>query len=107
MRSLVISQVAFDTDGLIPVVVQDDISNQVLMLAYMNKESLEETLEIGQMVYFSRSRGQRWHKGSTSGSYQNVRSLALDCDQDTILARVLVQGPACHTGTNSCFEAPE
>lgn len=104
MRPLVLEQVNFDSSGLIPVVVQDENTSQVLMLAYMNMDSIKETLELNQMVYFSRSRKSRWHKGSTSGNYQNVVSLSLDCDQDTILARVIPQGPACHNGTTSCFE---
>lgn len=104
MRPLKLDQINFDANGLIPVVVQDQTTNQVLMLAYMNLESVQETLKLGQMVYFSRSRLARWHKGETSGNFQNVNSLWLDCDQDTILARVTSEGPACHNGTASCFE---
>jgi phosphoribosyl-AMP cyclohydrolase len=107
MRSLVLDQVKFDANGLVPVVVQDDATNQVLMLAYMNLESVAETIQLGQMVYFSRSRATRWHKGATSGNFQNVKSLWLDCDQDTILARVEPMGPSCHNGTHSCFEEPQ
>jgi phosphoribosyl-AMP cyclohydrolase len=106
MRPLVLEQVKFDQLGLVPVMVQDDVTNQVLMLAYMNLATLKETLELGQMVYFSRSRNSRWHKGETSGNFQRVITLALDCDQDTILARVRPMGPACHNGTTSCFEEP-
>lgn len=107
MRSLVLDQVKFDANGLVPVVVQDEATNQVLMLAYMNLESVQETVQLGQMVYYSRSRAARWHKGSTSGNFQNVKSLWLDCDQDTILAKVTPMGPACHNGTHSCFEEPQ
>ncbi|SCX11763.1 phosphoribosyl-AMP cyclohydrolase [Candidatus Aquiluna sp. UB-MaderosW2red] len=107
MRSLVLDKVNFDKNGLVPVVVQDELTNQVLMLAFMNRESVLETMQLGQMVYYSRSRGARWHKGETSGNFQNVKSLWLDCDQDTILARVTPMGPACHNGTTSCFEEPK
>lgn len=107
MRSLVLDKVKFDKNGLVPVVVQDELTNQVLMLAFMNRESVLETMQLGQMVYYSRSRGARWHKGETSGNFQNVKSLWLDCDQDTILARVTPMGPACHNGTTSCFEEPK
>ena len=92
-----------DERGLIPVVVQDDENDQVLMLAYMNKEAYERTLEEGRMVYWSRSRGELWRKGDTSGHVQYVRSLDVDCDADTILARVIQLGAACHTGHRSCF----
>lgn len=90
------------SDGLVPVVVQDSKSKEVLMLAYMNLEALEKTFETGQMVYQSRERGL-WHKGDTSGNFQNVISLHLDCDNDTILAIVSPDGPACHTGSITCF----
>jgi phosphoribosyl-AMP cyclohydrolase len=107
MRPLDINKVRFDATGLVPVVVQDEATNQVLMLAYMNLASVQETVQLGQMVYYSRSRAARWHKGSTSGNFQNVKSLWLDCDQDTILAKVTPMGPACHNGTHSCFEEPQ
>ena len=90
-------------DGMIPVVVQDFIDQTVLMLAYMNKEAFEKTLETGLMTYYSRSRNELWVKGKTSGNYQYVRELYLDCDSDTILAKVYPMGPACHTGKKSCF----
>ena len=90
-------------DGLVPVIVQDDENGQVLMLAYMNKEAYEHTLREGTMTYFSRSRNELWHKGDTSGHYQYVRSLYIDCDNDTILARVDQIGAACHTGHRTCF----
>ncbi len=90
-------------DGLVPVIVQDDENGQVLMLAYMNKEAYEQTLREGRMTYYSRSRSELWRKGDTSGHYQYVRSLFIDCDNDTILARVIQIGAACHTGHRSCF----
>ena len=104
MRSLDLSSVKFDAQGLVPVICQSAESGQVLMLAYANRETLAETVQIGKMVYFSRSRKQRWLKGETSGNFQEVVSLSLDCDGDTVLARVRVVGPACHNGTDTCFE---
>lgn len=90
-------------DGLIPVIVQDYRTSEVLMLAYMNEEAFEATLRGGRMTYFSRSRQSLWLKGETSGHYQYVKSLALDCDNDTLLAKVNQIGAACHTGARSCF----
>lgn len=90
-------------DGLIPVIVQDYRSNEVLMLAYMNEESYKRTIETGKMTYYSRSRKQLWVKGETSGHYQFLKSLQIDCDQDTILAKVSQVGVACHTGSPTCF----
>ena len=104
MRQVDISKVKFDSAGLVPVVTQDSKSGAVLMLAYTNRACLEETVTLGEMVYFSRSRNERWHKGETSGNIQKVVSLALDCDGDTILAKVETAGPACHNGTFTCFE---
>ena len=92
-----------NNDGLIPVVVQDYKTGKVLMLAYMNKESYEETIRSGRMTYWSRSRQELWKKGDTSGHYQYVKSLDIDCDKDTILAKVAQIGAACHTGNESCF----
>jgi phosphoribosyl-AMP cyclohydrolase len=104
MRHLDLSLVRYDTNGLVPVVVQDAESKAVLMLAYCDQETLAETINLGEMVYFSRSRNERWHKGATSGNFQKVVSLSLDCDGDTVLAQVVTQGPACHNGTATCFE---
>lgn len=101
-----ISKVKFDDKGLVPVVVQDVNTNSVLMLAYMNEESLKRTLETGEMTYFSRSRNKLWRKGETSGNFQTLRELKVDCDGDTLLALVSQQGPACHTGEYSCFFEP-
>lgn len=92
-----------NSDGLIPVVTQDYKTNEVLMLAYMNREAYEATVRTGRMTYFSRSRNEIWVKGLTSGHFQYVKSLTLDCDQDTILAKVQQIGAACHTGNKTCF----
>ena len=88
------------SDGMIPVITQDYKTNEVLMLAYMTKESFEKTLETGKMTYFSRSRQELWTKGDTSGHYQYVKSLDIDCDKDTILAKVEQIGAACHTAVS-------
>lgn len=93
----------WNDDGLIPVIAQDAITEEVLMLAYMNKESLAKTLETGDAVYFSRSRQELWRKGETSGHYQKVESMSYDCDADTILIRVFQTGAACHEGDKTCF----
>lgn len=90
-------------NGLIPVVVQDYRTNEVLMVAYMNEESFNKTIETGKMTYYSRSRQELWLKGDTSGHFQHVKSLMLDCDNDTIIAKVRQIGAACHTGSYSCF----
>ncbi len=89
--------------GLVPVVIQDDDTNEVLMLAYMNAEALEHTLESRQVWFYSRSRKELWHKGETSGNFLNVRRIIIDCDEDSLLMRVRPEGPACHTGERSCF----
>lgn len=98
-----IEQVKWDERGLVPAIVQDANTRQVLMLAYMNADSLRQTLEIGETVFWSRSRNELWHKGATSGNVQRVKSIALDCDGDTLLLLVEPAGPACHTGAVSCF----
>lgn len=90
-------------NGLIPVVVQDEESKEVLMLAYMNEESLKKTIETKKATYFSRSRNELWVKGETSGHYQYVTDIRVDCDEDTILLLVKQVGAACHTGHYSCF----
>ena len=90
-------------DGLIPVVIQDDDTNEVLTLAYMSEESLRRTRESGQVWFYSRDRQELWHKGATSGNFLNVRSILVDCDDDALLIRVQPTGPACHTGERSCF----
>lgn len=90
-------------NGLIPCIVQDVHTLQVLMLAYMNEESLQETLRSGLATYWSRSRNELWKKGETSGHYQHVKEILIDCDQDTLLIKVEQDGAACHTGKYSCF----
>lgn len=89
--------------GLIPVVVQEEGTGEVLMLAYMNKEALEKTMRTGKATYWSRSRKELWTKGETSGHYQSVKDIRIDCDLDTLLLTVVQQGAACHTGNHSCF----
>jgi phosphoribosyl-ATP pyrophosphohydrolase/phosphoribosyl-AMP cyclohydrolase len=98
-----LKSITFDADGLVPAIVQDAVSKEVLMLAYMNEESLQRTIETGQTWFWSRSRQELWNKGATSGHTQQVKSLRYDCDADTLLILVEQQGPACHTGTYSCF----
>lgn len=100
---MTIDKVRFDERGLVPAVVQDALSGEVLMLAYMNRESLDKTIATGETHFWSRSRGELWHKGATSGHTQKVTGMSLDCDGDTILVRVLQTGAACHTGAYSCF----
>ncbi len=102
------AEISFDElktndQGLVPVVVQDYKTDKVLMLAYMNKEAFENTVESGMMTYYSRSRDEQWVKGETSGNFQYVKELIADCDKDTLLAKVYQVGVACHTGTESCF----
>jgi phosphoribosyl-ATP pyrophosphohydrolase/phosphoribosyl-AMP cyclohydrolase len=98
-----IKDLKYDEKGLIPVVVQDYKTGRVLMLAYMNEEALRRTIETGEAWYFSRSRNALWHKGETSGHFQKVKDIAVDCDKDTILLLVEQIGVACHTGNFSCF----
>jgi phosphoribosyl-ATP pyrophosphohydrolase/phosphoribosyl-AMP cyclohydrolase len=93
----------FDEKGLIPVIVQDVKDGTVLMLGYASKESLKLTLQRGEMVFFSRSRKELWHKGETSGNVLKVKSISKDCDSDTLLVRAEPAGPTCHTGERSCF----
>jgi phosphoribosyl-ATP pyrophosphohydrolase/phosphoribosyl-AMP cyclohydrolase len=93
----------WDSNGLIPAVIQDAATGEVLSVAYMNSESLSRTRDLGETVFFSRSRQSLWHKGETSGHYQKVVSVMTDCDQDALLVGVNPQGPACHTGARSCF----
>ena len=95
-----------DPAALIPAIVQDVTNNEVLMLAYMNAESLALTLSTGKATYWSRSRDELWVKGATSGHYQDVHSVALDCDGDALLLKVTQTGAACHTGDRTCFHTP-
>jgi len=96
-------EIAYDEQGLVPVVVQDWRTGEVLTLAYANAEAVRRTRETGQLHLWSRSRQELWHKGATSGNYQAVRALRLDCDGDALLALVEPAGPACHTGARTCF----
>src|SRR5690349_11757390 len=104
MSNINFDEIRFDERGLIPAIVQDAATREVLTLAYMNRESLARTLETKQTWFWSRSRNELWHKGATSGNTQEVVSLALDCDQDAIIVLVKPAGPACHTGAVSCFD---
>ena len=99
--------IAFDEDGLVPCVIQDWASGEVLTLAYMNREALDRTRETGEVHLYSRSRGEQWHKGATSGNTQAVKALRFDCDLDAVLALVVPAGPACHTGARTCFHNGE
>ena len=93
----------WDAGGLIPAVVQDAASGEVLTLAYVSRESLAKSRELGETVFYSRSRRVLWHKGETSGHYQEIVSVTADCDRDALVVRVRPRGPACHTGARSCF----
>lgn len=100
----ILDDVKYDVNGLIPAIAQDDATGDVLMMAWMNRESLEETVKTNRAVYFSRSRNKIWRKGEESGHVQEVKSIHIDCDADVILLRVnQVGGAACHTGHRSCF----
>ena len=96
-------ELKLNSDGMLTVVVQDVATDEVLMVAYMNQEAYEKTLETGTMTYWSRSRNELWVKGLTSGHFQYVKELRIDCDKDTLLAKVEQTGAACHTGNHSCF----
>ena len=94
-------------DGLLPVIIQDDRTLKVLMLGYMNEEAFEKTSATGLVTFWSRSRGELWTKGETSGNYLHVKSMYKDCDSDTLLIKAIPDGPTCHRGTTSCFDTPE
>ena len=96
-------ELKLNSDGMLTVVVQDVATDEVLMVAYMNREAYEKTLQTGTMTYWSRSRNELWVKGMTSGHFQYVKELRIDCDRDTLLAKVEQTGAACHTGNHSCF----
>jgi phosphoribosyl-ATP pyrophosphohydrolase/phosphoribosyl-AMP cyclohydrolase len=96
-------EIQFDESGLVPAIVQDWHTGRVLMLAYMNRESMQKTLDSGETWFYSRSRARLWHKGETSGHYQQVRRITYDCDGDAVLLQVEQRGPACHTGAATCF----
>ena len=103
----IFSELRFDNSGLITTVVQSAATKRVLMVAWMNRESLQRSIELGETVFYSRSRQELWHKGATSGNTQKIVSLQADCDGDTLLAIVEEAGPACHNGTESCFDTVE
>ena len=92
------------TDGLVPVIIQNYLNNQVLMLGYMNQEAFEKTQEIGKVTFYSRSKYRLWTKGEESGNFLEVKSIAIDCDNDTILIKAKPFGPTCHTGSTTCFK---
>ncbi|MGE8080594.1 bifunctional phosphoribosyl-AMP cyclohydrolase/phosphoribosyl-ATP diphosphatase HisIE [Peribacillus loiseleuriae] len=96
-------RIKFDDKGLIPAIVQDAVTGEVLTLAYMNEESLQLSMEKGETWFFSRTRNELWHKGETSGNTQIITEIKYDCDQDALIVKVNPAGPACHTGTTSCF----
>ena len=102
-NSLVIDSLKFDAQGLIPAIVQDATTRQVLTLAYMNRESLQRSVESGETWFWSRSRQELWHKGATSGHTQRIVAITADCDADALVVLVEPRGPACHTGTPTCF----
>ncbi|WP_226580469.1 bifunctional phosphoribosyl-AMP cyclohydrolase/phosphoribosyl-ATP diphosphatase HisIE [Halobacillus litoralis] len=97
------NDIKFDEQGLVPAIVQDARSKEVLTLAYMSEESLQKTMKVGETVFYSRSRQELWHKGETSGNSQKVEGIRYDCDQDALLVQVIPNGPACHKGDYSCF----
>jgi phosphoribosyl-AMP cyclohydrolase len=98
-----VSELKWDRDGLIPAIVQDADTHEVLMVAWMNAESLQKTLQTGETWFWSRSRTELWHKGATSGNIQKAIEIQVDCDADALLVQVNPSGPACHTGERSCF----
>jgi len=99
----ILDGVRFNGEGLIPAIAQQHDSGEVLMMAWMNRQALEETLRSGRVCYWSRSRGKLWRKGESSGQQQHLKGAALDCDGDTLLLQVMQTGPACHSGRRSCF----
>lgn len=103
MNSMKFEEFKLNSDGMIPVVVQDYENDEVLMVAYMNEEAYDMTIKTGKMTYYSRSRDEIWIKGLTSGHFQYVKSIEVDCDKDTLLAKVEQVGAACHTGNRTCF----
>lgn len=103
MKDELLSEIKYDANGLVPAIVQDARTKEVLMMAWMNAESLRLTFETGEAVFWSRSRQEIWHKGGTSGNVQKVVEVRVDCDADTLLLLVEPAGPACHTGERTCF----
>ena len=103
MKKELLNEIKYDANGLVPAIVQDAKTKDVLMMAYMNAKSLRMTMEIGETIFWSRSRAELWHKGATSGNIQKVVEIKVDCDADTLLVLVEPAGPACHTGNQTCF----
>jgi len=103
MKDELLCEIKYDANGLVPAIVQDIVTKDVLMMAWMNAESLRLTLEKSEAVFWSRSRQEIWHKGATSGNVQKVVEIRVDCDADTLLVLVEPAGPACHTGERTCF----
>ncbi len=103
----ILESLVFGADGLLPAIIQDDENGDVLMLAWMDREAVRRTLTSGRVTFWSRSRQEYWRKGDTSGHRQYVRSVAADCDGDTLLVRVVQLGAACHTGSRTCFDGRE
>jgi len=103
MEKLSTENIKYDANGLVPAIVQDAKTKEVLMMAWMNAESLRMTISTGETVFWSRSRSELWHKGATSGNTQKVVEVKVDCDADTLLVLVNPAGPACHTGNQTCF----
>lgn len=101
------SLVKYDSNGLVPAIVQSSSSGRVLMMAWMSSESLNQSISLGETVFFSRSRQALWHKGETSGNVQMIDSIQVDCDGDALLILVTEKGPACHNGTESCFDTAQ
>lgn len=99
-----INSIKYDRDGLVPAIVQSAISGRVLMMAWMNHETLLKSIEVGETIFWSRSRQEIWHKGATSGNTQEIVSIEADCDADVLLIKVKENGPACHTDSESCFD---
>lgn len=106
MIDINIDSLKFDSNGLIPAIVQDVNTKRVIMFAWMNSESINQSLALGETVFYSRSRGELWHKGASSGNTQRITTIETDCDSDVLLIGVRPNGPACHTGTDSCFDPP-
>jgi phosphoribosyl-AMP cyclohydrolase len=103
-KSLKVAELNFDEHGLIPAIVQSSSTNRVLMMAWMNAESIALSIESGRTVFYSRSRSSIWRKGETSGNIQVIQSIEVDCDNDCLLVKVIESGPACHTNADSCFD---
>lgn len=103
--SLNLETLKFGTDGLIPAIIQDVETKRVIMFAWMNSQSIKMSLELGETVFYSRSRKELWHKGATSGNSQIIKTIEIDCDNDVLLINVEPKGPACHRGTVSCFDS--